>query len=252
VKLKILEQLQMHRAAKQPVALITDCNSGEQHLFYGLAAESAAERQLPYSPAILLEAERLLRLGASGLLAGAEASESLFLRSYVPRARLLIIGAVHIAQLLAPMAGLAGLDVTVIDPRRAFGNRQRFPGFELNNAEINKVELNNVELNNSWPDEALQELKPDAQCAVVTLSHDPKIDDPALLEALASQAFYIGALGSRRTHDKRLARLASQEVPASQLERINGPVGLALGGRAPAEIAVAILAQIIQARYKGK
>jgi xanthine dehydrogenase accessory factor len=148
--------------------------------------------------------------------------------------RLLIIGAVHIAQALATLAQECGYQVTVIDPRRAFATEARF---------------HNVKLCTQWPDEALARLSPDAQTAVVTLAHDPKIDDPALVAALNSDAFYIGALGSRRTHEKRVARLTELGL-ADKLARIHAPVGLDLGGRSHAEIALAILAQLVQARYR--
>ncbi len=147
----------------------------------------------------------------------------------------MVIGAVHIAQALIPMAGLAGFKVYLIDPREAFGAAARFPG---------------VDVINEWPDQALDDLAPDSSTAVVTLSHDPKIDDPALRTALASGAFYIGALGSKRTHAARLERLSALGIGAEELARIHAPVGLHLGGREPAEIAVSILAQIIAARHE--
>ena len=132
---------------------------------------------------------------------------------------------------LITIARLAGYAVTLIDPRPAFANPERFPG---------------VTCSSEWPDEALPRLAPDHRAAIVTLTHDPKIDDPALIEALRSPAFYIGALGSRKTHAARLARLAEEGFEAAALERIHGPVGLNLGGRAPAEIAISIMAEITQ------
>jgi xanthine dehydrogenase accessory factor len=132
------------------------------------------------------------------------------------------------------MASLSGFEVTVIDPRRAFANAERFP---------------RVALSNEWPDEAMARLVPDARTAVVTLTHEPKLDDPALIAALRSPAFYIGALGSTRTHAKRIQRLMEQGL-GDQAGRIHAPVGLALGGRSPSEIAVAIVAQILQERYR--
>ena len=152
-----------------------------------------------------------------------------------PRQRLLIVGAVHIAQTLAPMAKAAGFEVLVIDPRGAFASAERFPG---------------IPMSDEWPDEALARLGLDAATALVALSHDPKLDDPALELALPSAAFYIGALGSRRTHEKRLERLRAAGVDAF-VGRIHSPIGLDLGGRSPAEIAVSILAELIQVRYRG-
>jgi len=139
------------------------------------------------------------------------------------------VGAVHAAQSLVPLARLAGYDVTVIDPRTAFATSERFPG---------------VTLRHDWPDKALSALRPDHRTAVVTLTHDPKIDDPALRAALISNAFYIGALGSRRTHAKRVERLTEAGFDAATLARIHAPVGLAIGALTPGEIAISIIAEI--------
>ena len=152
-----------------------------------------------------------------------------------PPPRLFIIGAVHIAQKLIPMAHLAGYEVCLIDPRSAFASIERFPS---------------VKIVNEWPHEVMPKLSLDSRSAVVTLSHDAKIDEPALQAALESDAFYIGALGSKKNHAKRLQRLGERGFDGKRLARIYGPVGLPLGGRSPAEIAIAILAQITQARYQ--
>ena len=189
--------------------------------------------ELALAPPQLAEAAALLASGRSTPLAGADA---LFARAYVPSPRLLIIGAVHIAQALAPMATAAGFEVIVIDPRGAFASAERFPGMQLSD---------------EWPDEALARLGLDAATALVALSHDPKLDDPALELALPSTLFYIGALGSRRTHEKRLERLRAAGL-GELTGRIHSPIGLDLGGRSPAEIAVSILAEVIQVRYRGK
>ena len=153
----------------------------------------------------------------------------LFIEVWSPPLRLIVVGAVHIAQTLARMAVQAGYDVTIIDPRSAFASEERFPG---------------VTLATDWPDEVLPALKPDKRTAIVTLTHDPKIDDPALQAALSSDAFYIGALGSRRTHAKRGQRLESAGFDAAAFARIHGPVGLDIGALTPGEIAVSILAEI--------
>jgi len=153
-----------------------------------------------------------------------------------PALRLAVVGAVHIAQALVPMARACGYDCLVIDPREAFGSPERFPG---------------VALSNDWPDAALAEFAPDARSAIVTLTHDAKIDDPAILSALRSQAFYIGCLGSTRTHAKRLERLTAAGFGADDLARLHAPVGLAIGAKSPAEIAVAILAQVTQVLRRG-
>jgi xanthine dehydrogenase accessory factor len=227
VKLALLETLQRARLDKTPVALVTDLDGGAQTLVFAQAQQIA---ELPLNSGRLEQVRELLRSARSGMLP----ESRLFVRSYVADYRLLIIGAVHIAQALATLAQECGYQVTVIDPRRAFATEARF---------------HNVKLCTQWPDEALARLSPDAQTAVVTLAHDPKIDDPALVAALNSDAFYIGALGSRRTHEKRVARLTELGL-ADKLARIHAPVGLDLGGRSHAEIALAILAQLVQARYR--
>jgi xanthine dehydrogenase accessory factor len=154
-----------------------------------------------------------------------------FVEVFNPRLRCIIVGAVHIAQPLARMASLAGYLVTVVDPRTAFASDSRFP---------------DVGLSTDWPDEALEKLGPNRRTAVVTLTHDPKLDDPALATALRSDAFYIGALGSKKTHAARLRRLSAQGLGEAELQRIHGPVGLDIGAISPAEIAIAILAQMTQ------
>jgi xanthine dehydrogenase accessory factor len=184
-----------------------------------------------HAPAELAAAVAQVVAGDQAMTAGGEAG-AIFLEPHLPPARLVIVGAVHVAQPLAEMAALAGFAVTIVDPRRAFATEARFPGRALVA---------------SWPDEALAQLRPDARTAVVTLTHDPKLDDPALIAALASPAFYVGCLGSQKTHAARRARLGERGVGAAALERLRGPVGLRIGARTPAEIAVSILAQIIAA-----
>ena len=152
-----------------------------------------------------------------------------FLQVFNPPLRLVIVGAVHIAQALAPMAALGGYAVTIVDPRRAFASGERFPG---------------VALVNEWPDEAMAELAPDRRTAVVTLTHDPKIDDPALDAALRTDCFYIAALGSKRTHAGRVERLKALGHDAATIARIHGPAGLDIGAVSPAEIAISVLGQM--------
>lgn len=171
-----------------------------------------------------------LRRDQSGLVETSRGAT--FLQVFNPPLRLVVIGAVHIAQALAPMAALLGYHVTVVDPRRAFATDSRFP---------------EVAMTTEWPDEALAALAPDRRTAVVALTHDPKIDDPGLDVALRSEAFYIAALGSRRTHAGRLERLRGLGHDAGTLARIHGPAGLAIGAVSPAEIAVSVLAEMTQA-----
>ena len=158
-----------------------------------------------------------------------------FIHSFPPLPRMMIVGAVHVAQALAPMAVAVGFDVTVIDPRRAFATNERFAG---------------VTIEAEWPKEVLSRIRPDRATAIISLTHDPKIDDPALISALGSDAFYIGALGSRKTHAKRMARLREAGIPEADLARIHAPIGLDLGGKNAAEIAISIMAEVVQAKYR--
>jgi xanthine dehydrogenase accessory factor len=153
----------------------------------------------------------------------------IFIEIFNPRLRMLIVGGVHIAQPLARMAALTGYLVTIIDPRSAFASAERFP---------------DMILSGEWPDDAMKQLKPDRRTAIVTLTHDPKLDDPALAEALKSDAFYIGALGSRKTHGRRQDRLRALGFTDDQMARIHGPVGLKIGAVSPSEIGISIMAQV--------
>ena len=228
MKRAALARLIAAQRGRWPLMVVTRLADGAQCV---LDAD-ACDGELPLSNEHLAAARSLLSSGRSKPLGD---GDTLFARAYVPPPRLLIVGAVHIAQALAPMAHAAGFEVIVIDPRGAFASAERFPG---------------IQLAAEWPDEALARLGLDAATALVALSHDPKLDDPALELALPSPAFYIGALGSRRTHEKRLQRLRAGGLDAF-VSRIHAPIGLDLGGRSPAEIAVAILAEVIQVRYRG-
>ena len=228
MKAATLARIARAQEQREALVVVTRLTDGVQCVID--AAGSSGD--LVLGPEQAAQATALLVSGRSTQLAGAD---KLFARAYVPSARLLIIGAVHIAQALAPMAAAAGFEVIVIDPRGAFASPERFPG---------------VQLSDEWPDEALARLGLDSATALVALSHDPKLDDPALELALPSTLFYIGALGSRRTHEKRLERLRAAGL-GDLTGRIHSPIGLDLGGRAPAEIAVSILAEVIQVRYRG-
>lgn len=204
----------------------------------GVLADDMAARR---AGAVTLDARTGTMLKIDSGVAGSDSAlsgdEAQFTFSHQPPRRVVVIGGVHITQFLAPMARQAGYDVVVIDPRAVFSSESRFPGTTCLTA---------------WPDEALAELQPDAGTAVVTLTHDPKIDDPGLQAALASEAFYIGCLGSRRTHAARCDRLREAGFGDRDLARIHGPVGLDIGARTPAEIAVSILAQMIAIERKGR
>jgi xanthine dehydrogenase accessory factor len=227
MKAELFERLLSERAAKRSVTVVTRLADGAQ----ALVQDGEVSGDLELALDQLDEINRRLRADKSGALDSA--GGALFARCYASAPRLVIVGAVHITQALAPMAAMAGFEVVVIDPRRAFATSERLPG---------------VSVTTEWPDEALARIGLDAQTAVVTLSHDPKLDDPALIAALQSQCFYVGALGSSRTHAKRVARLTEAGL-ADAIPRIHAPVGLDLGGRSPAEIAVSVLAQVIQSRY---
>jgi xanthine dehydrogenase accessory factor len=218
VKLETLAELNAERAARRPAIVITDTANGEQRL---VKAKDFAGDPLRS------ELSAQLRMGKSGMVE--VAGKKLFLNVYAPTARLVIIGAVHISQALAPMAQSLGYDVTVVDPRTAFASPERFP---------------DVPLIAEWPDEALPPLNIDHYTAFVALTHDPKIDDPALLHAFQRDCFYIGALGSRKTHAKRGERLKGQGAKESDIGRIHAPIGLAIGAVSPSEIAVSIMAEI--------
>ncbi len=218
---EILARLSAARAEKHPVVLATRLPSGEQLLLPG---DDAA-------PDLAAAAQKALSRDESGTVS--IGNESWFLRAYNPPLRLIVVGAVHIAQALVPMAAQLGFAVVVVDPRRAFATDERFP---------------DVTVMGDWPDEAMDALKPDVRTAVVTLTHDPKLDDPALERALRSPAFYVGSLGSRRTHAKRLDRLREMGLGDAHFSRIHGPVGLNIAAVTAPEIALSILAEIVAVR----
>lgn len=214
----ILKQLLQDRAAKRAVALATHLATGKEELIY---PSENAQTELAQQARVALREDKARTVETAG--------GEVFINVFNPPLRLLIAGAVHIAQPLAQMAALAGYDVTIIDPRRAFATTERFPG---------------IALLTEWPDAGVAELRPDARTAIVTLTHDPKLDDAALTTALNSDSFYIGCLGSKKTHAARLERLRRAGFGEAALNRIHGPVGLAIGAKSPAEIAISILSQM--------
>jgi xanthine dehydrogenase accessory factor len=217
--LQLLSALNADRAARRAAILVTEVATGEQHLVREdeVAAHALAD----------LLRDRM-RQGKSGLVV--EAGRELFLTVQVPPVRVVVIGAVHISQALAPMVRGLDFDVTIIDPRTAFASPERFP---------------DTTVLAEWPDAALPRLGLDRYTALAALTHDPKIDDPALDAALKAQCFYIGALGSKKTHARRVERLAGAGFTQADIARIHAPIGLDIGAVSPAEIAVSILAEIV-------
>ncbi|MGQ3046999.1 MAG: XdhC family protein [Niveispirillum sp.] len=227
MKARIFDALRAALADRRAVALVTDLGSGLQTL---VDLDGRQMGDVALEDEFLPQVLDAIRENRSGIVEFYEGR--FFINVHPPANRLLIVGAVHLAQALAPAARLAGLDVTVIDPRAAFATPERFP---------------DTVLVTDWPDEALAALRPDARTAVVALTHDPKFDDPALTAALSTDAFYVGVLGGRKNQAARLERLRGQGVSEAQLARIHGPVGLDIGAVTPAEIAISILADIILA-----
>ncbi len=214
----------------QAVALLTDLNTGKQSLYYG--DKDHQPEEIPVEHAEL--ADTVLQQDRSRLFENTD--YSLFIQPINRPLRMIIIGAVHIAQVLVLVARQCGYTVTLIDPRQVFATELRFP---------------ETDMVTDWPDVAMQTLSPDRRTAIITLSHDPKLDDPALEIALQSDAFYIGSLGSRRTHDARIQRLSEKGFSETQRARIQGPIGLDIGAQSPAEIAIAIMAEVTRTYRRG-
>lgn len=221
MRLALLSALNVERAARRAAVVVTDLATGEQRL---VRAADAAQDPLADPVA------EALRTGKSGTVS--TGAGPAFLSVQVPPVRLVVIGAVHISQALAQMARLAGFDVTVIDPRTAFATPERFP---------------DVPLLAEWPDVALARIGLDRFTAVAALTHDPKIDDPGLDAALRAACFYVGALGSRKSHAARVGRLAAAGHAEDAIARIRAPIGLDIGAVSPAEIAVSVLGEVVGA-----
>ena len=218
MKLSILKTLNEERAARRAAIVVTDVASGEQRLVKGTDITADPLHEL---------LDKHLRSGKSGM--EETPGGKFFLTVHVPPPRLVITGAVHISQALAPMAKMLGYDVTIVDPRTAFATPERFP---------------DVTVLAQWPDEVLPPMNIDRYTAFVALTHDPKIDDPALTHALSKDCFYIGALGSRKTHARRVERLKAAGFGDNEIARIHAPIGLDIGAVSPPDIAVSIIGQI--------
>ncbi|MBX9741220.1 MAG: XdhC family protein [Beijerinckiaceae bacterium] len=224
MRLDLLAELNAARAERRAAVLVTALEGGAQRL---VRAEAIGD------DALAEQIDAALRSGKSGMVE--KDGSSWFLTVQVPPVRLIVIGAVHITQALAPIARLAGFDMTIVDPRTAFATPERFP---------------DTPVIADWPETVLPPMKLDRYTAMACFTHDPKIDDPALEQALAAECFYIGALGSRKTHGKRLERLREKGFSSEQTDRIRAPIGLDIGAVTPAEIAVSVLGEIILALRK--
>ena len=231
----IFEPVSAALRAEKPVAVATLIQGPEPELGRKLAVFEDGRVAGAIDAEALEAARSALQEGASRRAASGE--RELFIDVMRPAPRLVIVGGVHIAIALVTLAKTLGFRTILVDPREAFGNITRFPHAD--------------EIVNDWPDAALARIAPDSSTAIAVLTHDPKLDDPALRTALPSRAFYVGALGSKRTQEKRRARLVEEGIAADALARLHGPIGLPLGGRSPEEIAIAILAEIVAARNRG-
>ncbi len=221
-----LDEVLSARAQKRPVALVSELATGAQGLVY----QDAVGGSLELADEVVESARRALVDDRSARVG------EMFIQAFNPPKRLIVVGAVHIAQPLVDIAKTAGFAVVIVDPRGAFATRDRFP---------------DIELSEDWPDDALTALAIDNRTAVVTLTHDPKLDDPALQIALRSNAFYIGSLGSKKTHAGRIERLTEAGLTEAEIARIHAPIGLAIGAKSPAEIAISIMAQITEVLHQG-
>ncbi|MGL4811723.1 MAG: XdhC family protein [Beijerinckiaceae bacterium] len=224
MKRDILSAMNAERAARRACIMVTELRSGAQHLVQAASLDALSATMAVLEP----ELRQRLTSGKSGIVTCGDIEY--FFTVHVPPPRIVVTGAVHISQALEPMARMIGFDTTIIDPRMAFATPERFPGMRLL-AE--------------WPHEALQHVGLDRYTAFVALTHDPKIDDPGLTLALQSPCFYIGALGSRKTHARRIERFQAAGFTLEQIARIHAPIGLNIGALSPQEIALSILAEIV-------
>jgi len=227
MKLEIIRETLKNKSLKKEFALITNLINGESEIFF--PGHNLSEMFSKYSE----EIEKIFNLNKNGIIENSE----IFVQTYKNPIKVIIVGAVDISIYLIEFAKNLNFEIIIVDPRGYFVSKERFPDTKI----INK-----------WPNEAFDEIETNSSTALVTLTHDPKIDDPALQYALKNKFFYIGALGSKKTHEKRCSRLIEAGFKEIELEKINGPIGIKLGGKSPSEIALSIVSQLVSEKYKNK
>ena len=227
MKLEIIRETLKNKSLKKEFALITNLINGESEIFF--PGHNLSEMFSKYSE----EIEKIFNLNKNGIIENSE----IFVQTYKNPIKVIIVGAVDITIYLIDFAKNLNFEIIIVDPRGYFASKDRFPDTKI----INK-----------WPNEAFDEIETNSSTALVTLTHDPKIDDPALQYALKNKFFYIGALGSKKTHEKRCSRLIEAGFKEIELEKINGPIGIKLGGKSPSEIALSIISQLVYEKYKNK
>ena len=227
MKLEIIRETLKNKSLKKEFALLTNLINGESEIFF--PGHDLSEMFSKYSE----EIEKIFNLNKSGIIENSE----IFVQTYKNPIKVIIVGAVDITIYLIDFAKNLNFEIIIVDPRGYFASKERFPDTKI----INK-----------WPNEAFDEIETNSSTALVTLTHDPKIDDPALQYALKNKFFYIGALGSKKTHEKRCSRLVEAGFKKVELEKINGPIGIRLGGKSPSEIALSIISQLVYEKYKNK
>ena len=227
MKLEIIRETLKNKSLKKEFAVITNLINGESEIFF--PGHDLSEMFSKYSEGI----EKIFNLNKNGIIENSE----IFVQTYKNPIKVIIVGAVDISMYLIDFAKNLNFEIIIVDPRGYFASKERFPDTKI----INK-----------WPNEAFDEIETNSSTALVTLTHDPKIDDPALQYALKNKFFYIGALGSKKTHEKRCSRLIEAGFKEVELEKINGPIGIKLGGKSPSEIALSIVSQLVSEKYKNK
>ena len=225
MKIEIIREILKNKSLKKEFALMTNLNNGESEIFF--PGKNLSGMFSKYSE----EIKKIFYLNKNCIIENSE----IFVQTYKNPIKVIIIGAVDISIYLIDFAKNLNFEIIIVDPRGYFASKERFP---------------NTKIINKWPNEAFDEIETNSNTALVTLTHDPKIDDPALKYALKNKFFYIGALGSKKTHEKRCSRLEEAGFKKVDLEKINGPIGIKLGGKSPAEIALSIISQLVSEKYK--